>query len=620
MAYAIGTDKREGTRQPEKSSGGLASIASKVGSAAKPAADSPTGRITPAPPKSEESRAVTNAGRSGQSVADTVNIWATDSSGTAPTKRTVQTTTVTPARQGFTAPAENETRNEQKVTRPVGGLNSDKFYQRVQDNGGVVPFEGPVDWKGIGDSIYDFLQAPADRRMERESARQPVSITVGGQGTPTYDKVDPDTKLSFGMLLDLLGTPEVSNRYMTPGPDMERLPAGPSPVGKQMPPTYDDANIVRAYGDTVGVSEPIPALGGIETAVNDGSLLQELQEPSIVQSADAGDLFETDGRMLAPDGTVINPGGPSGVNAAVPEPAKEPSVWDGVVDNTGKLLSHTALGGIVSTLFPDMWSGMGDAFKGIGTGAPNSLLEPTGNPSATYWNPSTGGWTNDQGGVVDRYSFQVDSSMRNNPNAPTPATPTPGFPDLNHNGVDDRIEADVLVVVAYGGLGRGREDRLRQLLRLLQAGGQGDAAQRAGRPVILPARTDQVAACDRLHRHRLQPPRHHRALLVQREVGTRRQHLGQRHVEQVVRHQVRSLAEPEIRHLGQHLALAGDRIGQHHVECGQTVGGDHQQPIVGQRVDIAHLAAVDQFESGKLRLRQGGGHGSGFHVVAGCPF
>ncbi len=57
---------------------------------------------------------------------------------------------------------------------------------------------------------------------------------------------------------------------------------------------------------------------------------------------------------------------------------------------------------------------------------------------------------------------------------------------------------------------------------------------------------------------------------------------------------VRGLVEPEIGNLVQHAALARDRIGQHHVEGAQAVGRDDQQVIGVDRIDIAHLAAVEQ--------------------------
>jgi len=129
-----------------------------------------------------------------------------------------------------------------------------------------------------------------------------------------------------------------------------------------------------------------------------------------------------------------------------------------------------------------------------------------------------------------------------------------------------RIEIDVLVMVADGGLGRGGEDRFGQLLGLAQAVRQLDAADLAGALVVLPATADQVTAGDRLHRDRLELAGDHRALGVQRRIDTLGQHTGDIDAGQVVGHQVRGLGEPEVRDLAEHFALAGDRIGQHHVE------------------------------------------------------
>ena len=60
------------------------------------------------------------------------------------------------------------------------------------------------------------------------------------------------------------------------------------------------------------------------------------------------------------------------------------------------------------------------------------------------------------------------------------------------------------LVVALLRLGRRREDRLRQLLGLLQARRQLDARDPAGRLVVLPARAGDVAAHDALDRQHLE--------------------------------------------------------------------------------------------------------------------
>src|SRR5579859_7109977 len=59
------------------------------------------------------------------------------------------------------------------------------------------------------------------------------------------------------------------------------------------------------------------------------------------------------------------------------------------------------------------------------------------------------------------------------------------------------------------------------------------------------------------------------------------------------------LREPEDRQLGQDLAAVGDAVGQDAVERREAVGGDHQQPVVGQLVGVADLALREELE-GKL--------------------
>ncbi len=44
-------------------------------------------------------------------------------------------------------------------------------------------------------------------------------------------------------------------------------------------------------------------------------------------------------------------------------------------------------------------------------------------------------------------------------------------------------------------------------------------------------------------------------------------------------------------------ALEGNGIGQNHVECRQPVGGDDQQVLIVDIVDITHLALVNLFET-----------------------
>ena len=84
-------------------------------------------------------------------------------------------------------------------------------------------------------------------------------------------------------------------------------------------------------------------------------------------------------------------------------------------------------------------------------------------------------------------------------------------------------------VVSRLGLGRRREDRLRQAIGLDQAGRQRDAADLAGRLVVLPSRARQVAARDALDGERRRPAHEHRAPVERRRVpGRRRRKVGAR--------------------------------------------------------------------------------------------
>lgn len=357
--------------------------------------------------------------------------------GKSPSTRNVQTVNVSGSRSP--SPAGLQAALEAKVRRDYP-LASDKLVDRIVANEGQVPFEGVVDWGGIGNAIYDFVQAPAKRRMEREAE-------AAAQNQPRFDKVDPDTKLSFGMLLDLLGTPELSTAYIPVAASIdapvltsgersalaryvpERLPAEPLPKN-QPPPAYNPVagnGVDSAYvADRAPSGEYVPAaVAAIDNIVglprrDPRGYNVGYDEPVIRQSDQAGDLFETDGQVMTPDGRVVRQGAPAiRTVAATPKAAAaEPSVWDNVVDNTGKLLSHTGLGGIVSTLFPDFWAGMGDSMKGLATGSPPVPMSQVPN-----WDNDRGVW---YGSDSSRESPQIGGLV--------------GFIDVNGNGIDDRLE------------------------------------------------------------------------------------------------------------------------------------------------------------------------------------
>src|SRR5688572_13155481 len=154
------------------------------------------------------------------------------------------------------------------------------------------------------------------------------------------------------------------------------------------------------------------------------------------------------------------------------------------------------------------------------------------------------------------------------------------------------IEVHVLVVVAHLGLGRRREDRLGELLGLLEPIRELDPTDRAGRPVVLPARPGDVAANDAFDRCHLQALDQHRA--PAELLG----HVGDR--DQVVRADVAGALEPEGRQPGQDLALVRDRRGVHDVVGRDPVRRHEQQPVLAYGVDIPHLPAGEVLESGSF--------------------
>jgi len=169
--------------------------------------------------------------------------------------------------------------------------------------------------------------------------------------------------------------------------------------------------------------------------------------------------------------------------------------------------------------------------------------------------------------------------------------------------VRDLLERDVLVV-AFLGLGGRGEDRRGELLRLLEAPGQLDAAHLAGLLVVLPARADEIATHHRLDRQRLQlfdddRPATHLRLLVFACNHALRVDPGE-----LVWHHVCEPLEPEVRHLGEHASLVGDRVGQHDVERREPVAHHDEHFVRPDGVDITHLAAADTRQAFEVRLEE----------------
>lgn len=77
---------------------------------------------------------------------------------------------------------------------------------------------------------------------------------------------------------------------------------------------------------------------------------------------------------------------------------------------------------------------------------------------------------------------------------------------------------------------------------------------------------------------------------------------------EMVGNQMRRFIEPEIRDLTEHFTLAGNRVGQYHVEGRQAVTGDHQQALIIKAIDIADFAPVQQGQAGQMGSVQGRRH------------
>lgn len=414
-AKDVGPPKQVTPKVESKTTG--TGAVSKASSSASKASTSTPDVYSSQPSSSKKSTAKSSVAKAGSSGGTAAK---------APTTKTVQTTYV----PGFTADTLDETRKEQatamqiaalenaareamlnpasalplvgaigggvdgivdlaqNIASPTSTLNSPALQQRIAENGGVAPFEGVVDWAGIANAIMP--------------KQEPVDITV--RGGNAYDKVS-DQPLSWGNMLDLLGTPEVSSQYLSSGtPD--RLPAEPVIRTAALPPyTPDSAYVGRTIDPNGDYSAPLGAIAAADVGSLPASERWGWKSPYAGMATTILQALGNDPKLpFVPDVPA-----PKGLDAAV-EP---PSTWDNVVDNTGKLLSHTGLGGIVSTLFPDMWGGIGNAMKNIG---------------------------NVQTKYPDEMAVALDDIYGERSQMLRDQAAKPKFPDLNHNGIDDRVE------------------------------------------------------------------------------------------------------------------------------------------------------------------------------------
>ena len=168
---------------------------------------------------------------------------------------------------------------------------------------------------------------------------------------------------------------------------------------------------------------------------------------------------------------------------------------------------------------------------------------------------------------------------------------------------------DRLIVLAFRRLG-GREDRLGQALGLAQAGGQPEAADGAALLVGAPAAADEITAHDAFDGQRLQLLYRHAAKLEVAGESVFRGEQAGLIGQEVVGDELPHLREPPQTDLREHDALAGDAVGQDHIEGRQAVGGGDQQRIA-QVEDFAHLAGGELGEGETCNLRDGRGRNGG---------
>lgn len=396
----------------------LTAAAKKTATAAKPVAKTAAStaskvKVTPAPAKAKEPVA-TAAKKVASAAKPSIK---SGSGGSSPTKRTVQTTTVRPKTSDpvgdgpslgmlydfMGAPATNlrdvpvapasrlrgtpvdapgsqfpsfaeylDVVSPSFARRPEGGLNSDAYYERAAEAGGK-PFEGVVDWGGIASAVGLGGQPAVAYKPE------PIDITIRGGNRV------PDPGLTWV---------EAQRSVFNPGANPERLTAD-APISAGPAPFIPDDR-----------------MSSVEYNAYDQSYT-----PTAVTAIDGAAPVEVVGLPRRdPRGYTA---APAGIDAAVAPAPREPTMWDGVVDNTGKLLEHTGLGGIVKELFPDMWYGTGETMKGLDDG--NS-------------------GTRDLNAERKRSNERARERFRQQ----QAANPQPDgggrFPDLNHNGIDDRIE------------------------------------------------------------------------------------------------------------------------------------------------------------------------------------
>ncbi len=181
---------------------------------------------------------------------------------------------------------------------------------------------------------------------------------------------------------------------------------------------------------------------------------------------------------------------------------------------------------------------------------------------------------------------------------------------LVERGADDGDALGVVdgfVVLTLGSLGGRSEDGGGEAVGLAQAGGELEAADVARFLIRAPAAADEVAADDALDRDGLQFPHDHAAELEVRVGEAAAGEFAGLVGEEVVADDAAGLGEPPVADLGEDGALAGDAVGQDHVERGEAVGGGEEEGVA-EVEDFTDLAGGD---AGERQVIDGGDRGLG---------
>src|SRR5215469_7624615 len=163
------------------------------------------------------------------------------------------------------------------------------------------------------------------------------------------------------------------------------------------------------------------------------------------------------------------------------------------------------------------------------------------------------------------------------------------------------LKRDIFIVPAHG-LRRGCENRFWQPPRFEQPVRERNAANSSGGAVILPSRARDVSPHHALNRQRVRlshqhgPPCQFISKLVKR--------LGKlRRADYVIGYDILQKVEPEKRKQRKYASLIGNWRWQDHVERREPVRG-HDQQLVAQLVNVAHLAAHARRQPGELSFPQ----------------